>query len=164
MPQSFYRIICLQENTKDTINNILYGNKRVIPKEDYKHILNSERLCNVFRILDKKRYTEFCCDYHFDMVNIKNDYNYVFKKAGILNNLSANKQNVDTTQLEAVIDRYAGDDEYRRLREQSPGYRTAGKSNRGESQTCTVYKKKAESFKTSKDAHILVRKDHNKFC
>ena len=53
--------------------------------------------------------------------------------------------------------RYAGDDEYRRLREQSPGYRAAGKSDRGESQTCTVYKKKAEPSETSEDAHILSR-------
>ena len=65
------------------IYDILYGSKAIIPKEDYKHIINSEILCKVLRILDKQRYSKFCCDYHFEMVNIKNDYNRIISVPSI---------------------------------------------------------------------------------
>ena len=70
-----YKITFNFEAIRQSKINILNGDKTILPKEDIQTIFNSQTLCVVLRNLDKKRYSEFCCDTHFKMVN--NEFNII---------------------------------------------------------------------------------------
>lgn len=89
------------------------GDDGIFNAEEWAHFLNGSEWGDVLDIWhNSSKKTEMEMGWIDNSSSSYND-SFVTKsevKAGILNNLSANKQNVDTTQLEAVIDRYAGDD------------------------------------------------------
>ena len=70
-----YKITFNYEAIKQSKINLLNGDKTILPKEDIQTIFNSQTLCVVLRNLDKKRYSEFCCQTHFGMVN--NEFNII---------------------------------------------------------------------------------------
>ena len=70
-----YKITFNYEAIKQSKINLLNGDKTILPKEDIHTIFNSQTLCVVLRNLDKNRYSEFCCQTHFGMVN--NEFNII---------------------------------------------------------------------------------------